>query len=104
MRGVEMFVVIANWPRARGEHWPLLLKARAVENQAYVVGVNRTGEDPKLSFGGGSLVIDPYGNTIAEGGEDPEVISATIDREEVERWRTVFPVLNDIRQDLIDKK
>ncbi len=56
-RGANLMVVIANWPVARIEHWTALLAARAVENQAYVVGVNRTGRDPHLSYSGRSAIL-----------------------------------------------
>jgi len=78
-RGVELFPVIANWPSARVEHWIALLRARAIENQAYVVGVNRCGRDAQHVYPGRSMVIDPWGKVLADGGEGECVVSAELD-------------------------
>jgi len=64
----DLFVVIANWPAARRAHWSTLLAARAIENQAYVLGVNRVGEGGGLSYDGGSTLLDPWGAVVAEAG------------------------------------
>lgn len=100
-QGVQMFVVIANWPTARATHWGALLKARAIENLAYVVGVNRTGEDPNLKFGGKSVIFEPFGEVMVEAGDRPEVISTEVELEHVLKVREDFPVLEDIRDDLM---
>lgn len=63
----DLFVVIANWPAARSAHWSTLLAARAIENQAYVLGVNRVGEGGGLVYGGGSVLHDPWGGVVAGG-------------------------------------
>jgi predicted amidohydrolase len=97
--GVQLFVVIANWPTARIEHWITLLRARAIENQAYLVGVNRCGADPKLQYPGRSLVVDPQGVILADAGEQEGVTSAQIDLEKLTSWRREFPVLVDMRAD-----
>jgi predicted amidohydrolase len=97
VRGAELFVVIANWPTPRTHHWVTLLEARAIENQAYVVGVNRCGSDPKLSYSGRSMVIDPRGRVLADAGEQEGTVSAEIDAEEVRSYRREFPALEDIR-------
>jgi omega-amidase len=96
-RGAEAFVVIANWPRKRHAHWLALLRARAIENQAYVVGVNRCGRDPKLDYAGGSIVIDPRGNNIASAGRRESLLSALLDSSAPSRWRGEFSALKDIR-------
>ena len=62
----DMILYVASWPTPRVEAWSALLKARAIENQCYVAGVNRVGTDPSCQYCGGSVVIDPYGKTIAE--------------------------------------
>jgi omega-amidase len=98
LRGTEVFVVIANWPRARQRHWEILLKARAVENQAYVVGVNRVGRDPNLKYVGGSLIVDPHGEVIADGADREEVIRAEIDRDDLRDYRRRFPALRDMNR------
>lgn len=99
-RGAEMFVVIANWPDARIAHWTALLTARAIENQAYVVGVNRVGDDPNLHYTGQSAIIDPQGKTIINAGDREVVVSASIDAESLRDYRTRFPILSDMRADL----
>ena len=100
-QGAELIVVIACWPAPRREHWMSLLKARAIENQAFVVGVNRCGEDPKLPYAGDSRVISPQGEILAEAGSDECVISAEIDRNVLKEYRAAFPALNDIHPDLL---
>ena len=95
--GAELFVVIANWPIARVDHWLTLLRARAIENQAYVVGVNRSGMDPTLEYPGSSLIVGPKGETIAHAGIDPAVITAELDREELLQWRRDFPAIAHLK-------
>ncbi len=97
--GAEIFPVIANWPVARIQHWITLLQARAIENQAFVAGVNRCGNDPKLSYNGRSLIIDPHGNILADAGEREGVISANVDLAALRQWRKDFPALRDMRED-----
>jgi omega-amidase len=96
-RGAEVFVVIANWPTQRAHHWVALLKARAIENQAYVVGVNRCGSDPQLDYPGRSMVIDPRGAVAADAGMEEGVVTAELDLEALRSYRRNFPVLADIR-------
>ena len=95
-RGAEVFAVIANWPAVRAEHWTVLLRARAIENQAYVIGVNRCGQGPKCDYMGGSTIIDPQGNLLVTAGDGPQVISADIDIESLRKYREAFPGLKDI--------
>jgi predicted amidohydrolase len=96
-RGVNLFVVIANWPKRRKHHWEILLQARAIENQAYVVGVNRTGADPKVSYHGHSQIIDPQGRILARAAEEETVVTAEISLAELKVYRERFPALRDIR-------
>jgi len=91
--GAELFVVIANWPVVRVDHWITLLRARAIENLAYVVGVNRCGSDPHLQYPGASLVVGPKGEIIARAGAEPTVLRAEIDHESLLQWRRDFPAL-----------
>lgn len=93
--GAELFAVIAAWPTRRIEHWTTLLRARAIENQAAVVGVNRTGREPDADYCGRSLVIDAQGVVVADAGEKECVVSASLDAGEVRRWRSEFPALRD---------
>ncbi len=99
-RGTTLFVVIANWPQTRQEHWQILLHARAIENQAYVIGVNRCGSDPNNSYSGGSMILDPSGKTLAMATEEETVIQATLDYGLLADFRARFPALADRRGDL----
>jgi omega-amidase len=96
--GAEVFTIVANWPAPRQAHWRALIIARAIENQAWVLAVNRVGSDPHLSYLGGSLVVDPKGEVVAEGDDTPGVISAEVDIEAIRRWREKFPALRDRRR------
>ena len=92
----DMILYVASWPTPRVEAWSALLKARAIENQCYVVGVNRVGTDHACQYCGGSVVIDPYGKTIAECEWDKEnEATAEINIEQLDAFRKKFPVLND---------
>lgn len=99
--GAELFLVIANWPARRVDHWVALLRARAIENQAYVAAVNRCGSDPHLEYPGASLIIDPQGKVIADAGIDECVIDAEIDVEALRSWRQEFRPLDDMRKGFI---
>jgi predicted amidohydrolase len=100
-RGAHLLAVIANWPARRVNHWVALLRARAIENQAYVVGVNRAGNDPKLAYPGRSLIIDPQGEVAAEGSEAEQMVSADVDLAKVISWRNEFPALRDMRAEFV---
>jgi omega-amidase len=103
-RGANVLVVIANWPGKRHSHWTALLRARAIESQAYVIGVNRCGGDPLHDYYGGSLVVNPWGKTVAEVGRGETLISANLDLTAVNRVRVEFPVLRDVRTRFVLKK
>lgn len=92
----DMILYVASWPVTRMNAWKSLLVARAIENQCYVAGVNRVGTDPSNEYGGGSMVIDPYGKMIASCEDGVECsASAEIDIPMLETFREKFPVLND---------
>ena len=92
----DMILYVASWPTPRVSALSALLVARAIENQCYVAGVNRVGNDPACQYCGGSVVIDPYGKTIAACTDNLECeATATIDIEALEAFRAKFPVLND---------
>lgn len=93
--GAELILVIANWPSRRREHWKTLLRARAIENQAVVVGVNRVGDDPGLSYAGDSAVVDPLGTTLLDTEDQVGRFSVRLDREGLREWREQFPALKD---------
>ena len=96
-RGAQLITVIASWPVTRIQHWITLLQARAIENQAYVAGVNRCGKDPKLSYNGRSLIISPKGDILADAGNGESVISAEVSLDELIAYRRDLPFLADMR-------
>ena len=75
-----------------------LLKARAIENQAYVLGVNRCGHDPKLYHSGRSRLLDFGGRLLAEAGEGESILSATLSRDDLFAYRESLPFLSDMRE------
>jgi len=93
----DLYVVVANWPELRREHWKTLLRARAIENQAYVAGVNRVGDGDGLHYAGDSAAVSPLGETLAEGDEQERVLLADVEPEEVAKLRARFPALEDRR-------
>jgi omega-amidase len=99
LQGANLLVVIANWPEVRIAHWRALLVARAIENQAYVVGVNRSGADPTLRYTGQSLIVDPWGRLLADAEDGERVIHAELDLAPLEEYRRHLPALADIRPD-----
>lgn len=92
----DMILYVASWPTPRVEAWSALLVARAIENQCYVAGVNRVGTDPSCEYCGGSVIIDPYGHTLAAcpRGVESEA-EAVIDMERLIEFKRKFPVLRD---------
>ena len=98
-RGAHIMPVIANWPAVREAHWVTLLQARAIENQCYVLGVNRTGDCAPLDleYPGRSLVIDPRGNILADAGRDETALACDIDLAPLLEYRDKFPALHDRR-------
>jgi predicted amidohydrolase len=94
---VDAFIVIASWPATRRAHWQSLLKARAIENQAWVLGVNRVGEGGGLSYAGDSVIHDPLGEAVASVAMQEALIVADIDPKQAHVWRRTFPALKDRR-------
>lgn len=95
----DLYLVPANWPVSRREHWMSLLKARAIENQAYVIGCNRVGAGGGLDYAGDSLIIDPLGIELARGNDQQSILYADIDPATVTAVRERFPFIRD-RRDL----
>ena len=93
----DAYVVIANWPDARRAHWSTLLRARAIENLAYVVGINRVGKGGPLEYAGGSAIHDPWGEPLATASKDETLLLAEMDPGRVREARERFPVLRDRR-------
>lgn len=96
-QGADLFTVSANWPDARLRHWKTLLDARAIENIACVVGVNRTGRDPNYRYPGCSRIIDHHGKLLAEAGDSEAVLVSELDHQDLVSWRRTFPALDDMR-------
>jgi predicted amidohydrolase len=96
-RGAEVVLMPAAWPAKRVQHWRLLARARAVENQSYVVACNTAGTHAGVPMGGHSMVVDPWGERVAEAGEAEEVLVVDLDPTLVRRTRESFPVLADRR-------
>lgn len=101
LAGAEVFTIGASWPAPRQEHWRSLLIARAIENQACVVAVNRVGTDPHLAYAGGSMIIGPQGEILAEAGSSPVILQAELPIADLRTWRAAFPALQDVRPDLL---
>jgi len=93
--GAEAFVLGANWPEPRQAHWRALAIARAIENQAFVLAVNRTGADPHLSYAGGSIAVGPKGEVLGELGREAGVLTVEIEPGDVRAWREQFPAWRD---------
>ena len=100
----DMAIYVANWPVARIEAWKTLLRARAIENQCYVCGVNRTGNDPYNTYSGASALAGPDGNVIVSCGDKEDIaVTANIDLDLLRRFRNTFPVLKDADDFTIDE-
>ena len=92
----DLIIYVANWPSARVSAWAKLIPARAIENQCYVVGVNRIGEDGNnIKYNGHSMIADPYGFTNAFIGDVESNFTSVLNKKELTRYRSKFPVLED---------
>ncbi|MBS1788710.1 MAG: carbon-nitrogen family hydrolase [Acidobacteria bacterium] len=100
-RGANLITVIASWPDARIDHWISLLKARAIENQAYVIGVNRCGNDPKLYHSGRSSIFDPSGKLLADAGSEEGWVEAEVSLASLLDYRNALPFLSDMRPEFV---
>lgn len=98
--GASMVVLPAEWPKPRLAHWLTLLKARAIENQMFVIACNRVGKSGDATFFGHSCIIDPWGETIAEAGKRETLLTAEIDLALVKTVRSKIPVFVDRRPEL----
>ncbi len=98
--GAEILCVPALWPLAREEHWSLLLRARAVENQLFVLGCNGTGEAAKMGFAGHSAVVSPWGNVLARANREEAFIQATLDPKEMTDFRSQITCFEDRLPDI----
>ena len=92
----DVLIYVANWPERRSHAWKTLLCARAIENQAYVVGVNRVGSDGNnIYYSGNSLVIDPLGQVLYHMADEEDVFTITLQKEKLEEARTKYPIWKD---------
>ena len=92
----DMIIYLANWPQTRRAVWDTLLRARAMENQCYVAGVNRVGEDPVAAYNGGTMLIDPYGNILTACSDGlPCEVAGEVEVQRVASFRAKFPALDD---------
>jgi predicted amidohydrolase len=102
VEGAKMVIIPAEWPIERAEHWTTLLKARAIENQMYIVAVNNVGESGGTTFAGQSMIVDPWGKVVVAGGEEPGLFTAEVDFDRVNAIREKIPVFEDRRPDLYE--
>lgn len=94
-RDVDVMAIIANWPASRRAHWDALVRARAIENQCYVVAVNRTGTGGGIMYDGGSVAFDPWGEPLSASGRDVPIVE--VDPARVLAVRENYPFLADYR-------
>ncbi|SRR6266568_559277 len=97
VEGAQVICVPAQWPKPRQEHWRTLLRARAIENQLFVVACNACGIIGKLDFFGMSMIIDPKGELLGEAGESEGEVFASLDLQAMDDWRRQIPCFNDRR-------
>lgn len=101
LQGAKIIFVPAEWPAARGDIWRLLAQARGAENHNYIVAVNCVGSFKGAPFYGHSMVVDPMGKIVAEGGSEEEIIYCNIDLSYIDEIRARINVLDDVRKELV---
>ncbi|MDI6786709.1 MAG: carbon-nitrogen family hydrolase [bacterium] len=94
--GAQIIFVPSQFPNPRIEHWKVLLKARAIENQVYIIGINRIGNDSEVSYFGHSMVIDPWGEVVGNALEEEGVLFAKIDLDRIAEAREKIPVWKNV--------
>ena len=100
----DLLINVANWPEKRSTVWKTLLPARAIENQCYVVGVNRIGEDGnRISYSGDSMIVDPFGEIIYQKSKDEDIFTYTLQKEKVVEIRDHFPFWKDADSFIINE-
>lgn len=100
-RGARLIIIPAAWPAARLQHWRILLQARAVENQAFVIACNGAGAQEGVELAGHSMIVDPWGTIIAEAGDGGQTLRGDIQLSQVDEVRTEFPVLTHRRLEVM---
>jgi Predicted amidohydrolase len=101
-QNADMIIVPANWPEARKEHWICLLKARAIENQVYIIGINCVGEVGGVTYSGDSCIIDPLGNVLKVMPDDEGILIYEFENN-IADYRQAFPMKQDRRTELYRK-
>ncbi|MEX6494412.1 carbon-nitrogen family hydrolase [Fusobacterium animalis] len=100
LKGIEILFVVAQWPIERIEHWKLLNRVRAIENQIFVVGVNACGMAENIKFGGNSIIIDPWGKILCQLGENEDVLTVDLNLDELKEIREKINIYRDRRPEL----
>lgn len=100
LKGVDLLMVSAQWPKSRKDHWDVLLRARAVENQVFVLGANRCGKDPNLEYAGHSRIISPWGEILAAGDDSEAMLVADLHADALDKARESIPCRSDRRPDV----
>ncbi|MCY4009516.1 MAG: carbon-nitrogen family hydrolase [Anaerolineaceae bacterium] len=100
LAGADLLLFPAEWPAVRVEHWRALLRARAIENQCFVLACNGAGMSGSLEIGGHSAIINPWGERLAEGGSEATLLTAELDLTAVSQAREIIPVYQDRREDV----
>ena len=101
LKGADILLIPTAWPFPRVEHWQLLTRVRAIENQCYLIGANRVGRDGETYLSGNSRIVDPHGVIISSASEDQEeIIYALVDREKIDFVRTRMPVFDHRQPDI----
>ena len=95
-QGALAFLITSGWPSARIHAWDVLVRARAIEDQAWVIACNQVGLQRGVYLGGHSAVVDPIGEVISRASTEETILSATVAPDAVARWRGEFPALGDI--------
>lgn len=95
LKGAQVIVISAQWPTVRIPHWDILVQARAIENQVFVIAANRCGFSNNLEYGGHSYIISPWGNILAAADKTPCVLTSKINYEEIQSTRSMMPCFTD---------
>ena len=98
----DMILVIANWPKERALHWETLLRARAIENQCYIIGVNRTGKGNGLEYMESSMAFDPSGERLTKAHSKAELMVVDVEPDKVAKIRKAFPFKKDRQLELYE--
>lgn len=102
LKGAWFVIVCAQWPLVRIRHWDILLQARAIENQVFILAANRCGADPGLAYGGRSAIISPTGNVLAQADHQPALLIAECNPSEMHDFRRQIPCVRERRPDIYE--